>query len=80
MPYPNEHSCRIKEPGEFESDSFRRLKKGRLSIIIGKITGDKNTSTQAYRYPSDLWDEKSDRAHCSIQKGEFTAALKVKKD
>ena len=47
MPYENEHACRIREPNEFQKKSFRRIKKGSLSIIIGKLLGKSTTTTQA---------------------------------
>jgi len=74
MPYSNEHSCRIREPGEFEDKSFRRIKQGKLSIIIGKLKGKSSTTTQAFRYPKDDWTEASARAHCKAQEGRFEAA------
>jgi hypothetical protein len=74
MPYPNEHSCRIREPGEFEDGSFRRIKSGKLSIIIGKLKGKPSTTTQAYRYPKDTWSAEAARAHCKAQGGRFEAA------
>jgi len=51
-PYPNEHAARVREPEEFEDDSFRRknIKEG-IDIIIGKLKGDDDKmETQAYRF------------------------------
>ena len=57
-PYPNEHAARIREPEEFEENSFRRKalegEKG-IDIIIGKLKGEKNTTTQAYRFKIENW-------------------------
>lgn len=62
MPYPNEHSARIREPGEFQADSFRRKnlpkaqgKKSPVSIILGKLTGESSMTVQAYRFPVDSY-------------------------
>lgn len=74
MPYPNEHACRIRSPGDFEKDSFRRISSGRLSIIIGKLKGKKTTTTQAYRYPKKGWTAADARKHCQKQGGSFEAA------
>ncbi|MBU0909625.1 MAG: hypothetical protein KJ717_08655, partial [Proteobacteria bacterium] len=54
MPYPNEHSARIRDPGDFEKDSFRRknIETG-IDIIIGKLKGKTTTTTQAYRFKVD---------------------------
>lgn len=53
MPYRNEHSCRLKDPALFQSESFRRIEQGRLSIIIGRLKGHVETTAQAYRYLID---------------------------
>ena len=74
MPYPNEHSCRIKSPGSFEKASFRRIAQGRLSIIIGRLKGKKTTTTQAFRYPKGKWDKDAARKHCQKNKGTFHEA------
>lgn len=52
-PYPNEHAARIKDPDEFEQDSFRRknIDDG-IDIIIGRLKGETSTTTQAYRFKS----------------------------
>lgn len=75
MPYRGEHSCRIRQPGEFQPESFRRIKNGKLSIIIGKLKGESSTTTQAFRYPTESWTEAEARAHCEKQEGRFEAAM-----
>lgn len=74
MPYPNEHSCRLKSPDLFENDSFRRINQGKLSIIIGKLKGQSTTTTQAYRYSTSKWDKDDARKHCEDNKGSFHEA------
>jgi hypothetical protein len=74
MPYPSEHSCRVKDPGAFEKDSFRRIKQGKLSIIIGRLKGKATTTAQAYRYPKESWTEAAARADCKDKGGSFEAA------
>jgi len=76
MPYENEHSCRIKDPGAFQPDSFRRMKTGILSIIIGRLKGESKTTTQAYRYPTADWSEDAARKHCQDNDGRFEPAAK----
>jgi hypothetical protein len=87
MPYPNEHACRIRDPDEFQKDSFRRITKGsetgkgprdgkQLHIIIGRPKGKTTTTTQAYRYPVDDWTESQAREHCKEQSGTFEPASK----
>jgi len=55
-PYPNEHSARIRDPGDFQKGSFRRktIKKG-ISIIIGRLKGETTTTTQAYRFDAKVF-------------------------
>lgn len=74
MPFPNEHSCRLRSPDDFENDSFRRINQGKLSIIIGKLKGQSTTTTQAYRYPTDKWDKDDAKKHCEEHKGSFHEA------
>lgn len=76
MPLPNEHACRIRSPGEFQKDSFRRIKQGRLSIIIGRLKGKTTTTTQSYRYPKSSWTPDAARKHCFDHDGKFEAARK----
>jgi len=59
MPYPNEHSARQTDPGQY--DTFRRYKpsgfpKG-VSVILGiKGTGkDKKSEIQSIRFDKKLW-------------------------
>lgn len=76
-PFPNEHACRIRDPGAFEKDSFRRIKQGRLSIIIGRLRGKTTTTAQSYRYPKESYSEEAARAHCKEQGGSFEVAKKT---
>ena len=71
MPYPNEFSCRLKNPDNFEKNSFRRLTQGKLSIIIGRLKGKKTITTQAFRYPKSRWSKEQAKKHCEEHKGVF---------
>jgi len=79
MPYPNEHACRLREPGEFKEGSFRRIKRKHngkeYSVIVGKLKGEDSTTEQAYRYDKDVWDAQDAQSHCNDHKGTFEAAL-----
>jgi ATP-dependent protease ClpP protease subunit len=67
-PFPNEHACRVRDPGDFEKGSFRRINRKsdekNFSVIIGRLKGKTTTTTQAYRYPKDEWTETQARNHC----------------
>jgi hypothetical protein len=77
-PYPGESSCRIRDPKLFQKKSFRRIKNGRLYIIIGKLKGKKTTTTQAYRYPISSWKVSEARKHCKSKGGRFHPPKKKK--
>lgn len=68
-PYPNEHSARIKSPGLFDEDTFRRKNDGTIygkikvpataAVIWAKYKGQTkpsdNPHPQAIRFPTDNW-------------------------
>jgi len=74
MPYPNEHACRLKDPGGFQKGSFRRIKRGNLGIIIARPKGTTKTTAQAYRYPTANYTAAQAKAHCKKAGGSFAAA------
>ncbi len=74
-PFPNEHACRIRQPGEFVDASFRRVRRtanGKaIDLIVAKRKTDPDGATvlQAYRYPKGIWSVEQARSHCSAQNG-----------
>lgn len=76
MPYPNEHSCRLADPGAVKVvGSVTREHGGKkYRILIGKRRGKTGSEAQAYRYPKDSWTEGAARAHCKEAGGTFEAA------
>lgn len=68
-PYPNEHSARIKAPGLFDEDTFRRKKDGTIygkikvpataAVLWAKLKGSAKPSDnpipQAIRFPTTNW-------------------------
>jgi hypothetical protein len=59
VPYPSEHAARVKNPDDFEKDSFRRkdIAPG-IAIIIGKEkNGNGSMVTQAYRFEKTKFTE-----------------------
>jgi len=77
-PYPNEHACRLRDPGDFEDNTFRRSEREsdgkRYSVILGRLTGEETMTEQAYRYGIDVWEEAAARSHCGEHDGSFEAA------
>jgi len=70
-PYPNEHACRLNEPGKY--DEFRRGTRKHngktYSVIYGKLKNKDSWEDQAYRYSKDKWTESEARSHCKDHKG-----------
>lgn len=82
-PYPNEHACRLRDPGDFQDDSFRRTTREhegkRYDVIMGRLEGEDSMTEQAYRYPKDGWTADEARAHCKGYDGTFEAAAEDEK-
>ena len=72
-PYPNEHSCRIRDPGGFKPESFRRMTRRsdgkEYSVIMGRLKGETTMTEQAYRYGIKAWTVAQARKHCKDHKG-----------
>ncbi len=72
-PFPNDHACRIKKPGLFQEDSFRRVSRShdgkKYSIIMGRLKGETTLTEQAYRYPKKTWPVAQARKHCKGHDG-----------
>jgi len=77
-PYPNEHSCRLRSPDDFQADSFRRTSRDhegkKYDVIMGRLKGETTMTEQAYRYPKDNWPAGEARGHCKEHDGTFEAA------
>ena len=77
MPYPNEHSCRIRNPDDFQPKSFRRMERPKgVSLIIGRPKGKTTTATQAIRYDKEKWTADKAETDCEGKDGTFEAAAK----
>lgn len=56
MPYPNEHSARVRDPGAFEKGSFRRKNIAHgVDVILGRLKGQTTMSVQAYRFDKTIF-------------------------
>jgi len=77
-PYINEHACRLRNPDDFEDDSFRRTTRTsdgkKYSVIMGKLEGEDTMTEQAYRYDKEVWDADEASNHCKKHDGTFEAA------
>lgn len=84
-PYPNEHACRMRNPGDFQEDSFRRMSREhdgkKYAVIMGRLKGETTLTEQAYRYPKDTWSAASAKGHCTSHHGiRFTPAKDVREE
>jgi len=81
MPYPNEHSCRLKDPKGYKrfrrENNWRKHEGKRIDAIWGiKDDEEETTELQAMRMPTSDWTEKAARAYCKEQHGSFEPASK----
>jgi len=83
-PYPNEHSCRLKPPGDY--DTCRRTSRTSDGKKYGVLTCRRKDDhdkweEQGYRYPKDVWTESEARKHCTDHKGiKFEPASEKEED
>lgn len=77
-PYPNEHACRLRDPGDFKEGSFRRTSREHegksYDVISGKLKDESTMTEQAFRYKKATWDTDEARSHCQDHDGTFEAA------
>jgi len=77
-PYPNEHACRLEDPGKYKR--FRRknceVKHDNkcIDVIYGVTKEDEKAERQSLRYDKKIWTEASAKAHCKDNDGTFEAA------
>lgn len=83
-PYPNEHSCRLEDPGKFvrcirkaakdENDVGDYEATGKPYTLLICYTEDEKSEVQAFRYDKDTWTAEQAGAHCRAYDGTFEAA------
>lgn len=82
-PYPNEHSCRLKDPKNYSTcrKTSRTSDGKKYNILTCQRKDDKTKwEEQGYRYPKDTWTAAEAKKHCEKHKGiKFEPAKKVKK-
>ena len=75
-PFPNEHSCRLNDPGKYEKFARKNCEFKSddkcIDVIYGIAEG--KSEIQAYRYPKGTWEVDSARSHCKSHDGSFEAA------
>jgi len=75
-PYPNEHSCRLKDPGKYDRFARKNCEQKHDGKCIDVIYGikEEKTEIQALRYKKDIWTESAAKSHCASRDGTFEAA------
>lgn len=70
MAFPNEHAARLRDPDDFDPDSFTRITREAASfdgreygVIIGELEDSGDSEDQAFRYPIADWSEADARKH-----------------
>jgi hypothetical protein len=83
MPYPNWHAARVRDPSQFEKDSFRtKAIAAGVTIIMGRLKGESTMTTQTYRFDKDdftvaeakKWLKDNDVKYISFEPASETAA------
>ena len=69
MPFQDFHSCRMRDPEDFEEGSFRVVKQGKSHIVIGRPKGQTTTAAQAVRYPIGNYTEAEAKKACEARGG-----------
>lgn len=74
-PYAGEFSCRLYDPGQFDSFARKNCYKKHNNKCIDFIFGIKagKSKVQAMRYKKKTWDKSSAHSHCSSHDGSFEA-------
>ena len=79
-PLPHEHTCQLRDPGDFEEGSFKRSteqhEEMEYSVISGKLKGEDSLTDQAYRYDKEVWPEAAAKSHAEEHDGIFEPAEK----
>ena len=72
MPFPNEHSARVRQPGDFTPGSFRRKQVSPgVSIVMGRLKGETTMTAQAYRFAKTKFTADQARAWLKEHKIKF---------
>ena len=79
MPYPNEHACRLRDPGDFTrfiSQSRTATGPGAAAgktyrAIVGVLRRTGKFADQAYRYARRTWTAAVARSHCRAHEGKL---------
>jgi ATP-dependent protease ClpP protease subunit len=76
MPYPNEHSCRLKPPNykRYARKNCYQKHEGKCIDFIFGINAPNESELQAMRYKKDIWTAEDAQKHCDSQGGSFEEA------
>jgi HK97 family phage prohead protease len=71
MPFPNESSCRLRQPngGKTRRQNGARTHEGKKYDVIYQEKKDGAWEDQAFRYPKETWTAAEAKAHCKAHDG-----------
>jgi hypothetical protein len=77
-PYSEEHACRLKNPDDFQANSFKSMTRTHdgkdYRVIMGKLNGEDTMTDQSLRYNKNVWTEDEASTHCKSKGGSFEVA------
>ena len=76
MPYPNEHSCRLKPPNYkrySRKNCYQKHDNKCIDYVFG-INAPNQSELQSMRYKKDVWTAEDARKHCEDNDGSFEEA------
>jgi len=81
-PYPNEHSCRLKDPAKYDKFARKNCAAKHDGKCIDHIYGIKEgkSELQAMRFNKEVWAESDARDYCKEKGGTFEPASKKEKE
>ncbi len=81
-PFPNEHSCRLEDPGKFDKFARKTCEQKHEGKCIDIVYGIKEgkSKIQALRYKTKIWTAGDAKAHCKSREGSFEPAKESKSE
>lgn len=75
-PFPNEHACRMKDPGGFDKFARKNCAQKHDGKCIDVIYGIKEGTSeiQSLRFKKSIWEASAAKSVCSARGGKFEAA------
>jgi hypothetical protein len=68
-PYPSEHACRVRDPDNFQKNSFRSkdIAHG-VRMILGRLKDETTMTTMSYRFDKNVFTAQEAKDWCKKHK------------